>query len=69
MLPVLPCAHHCHTHAHNTDLAPSPSLRSMGATAVLFSNRASDGRIAKYRLERALRVHAGASDRAYKCVG
>ncbi len=38
----------------------------MGATAVLFSNKPSAGRVAKYVLEHALRRHAGASDRAYK---
>ncbi|KXZ47999.1 hypothetical protein GPECTOR_31g363 [Gonium pectorale] len=40
----------------------------MGATAVLFSNRASAGSVAKYRLEHSLRMHSGASDRAYKSM-
>ncbi|GIL63203.1 hypothetical protein Vafri_17330 [Volvox africanus] len=40
----------------------------MGATAVLFSNKASAGRVAKYRLEHTIRMHAGASDRAYRSM-
>ncbi|GLC40215.1 3-ketoacyl-CoA synthase 11 [Pleodorina starrii] len=40
----------------------------MGATAVLLSNKASAGRVAKYQLETAIRMHAGASDRAYKSM-
>ena len=34
---------------------------------VLFSNKASAAASAKYRLSSAVRVHAGASDAAYRC--
>ncbi|KAG2486089.1 hypothetical protein HYH03_015290 [Edaphochlamys debaryana] len=40
----------------------------MGATAVLFSNRPSDGCVAKYVLDHAVRVHAAASDTAFNSM-
>ncbi len=41
-------------------------LFRMGAAAMLFSNRPSMARAAKYELEHCYRTHIGASDEAYR---
>ncbi|XP_068640296.1 3-ketoacyl-CoA synthase 5-like [Aristolochia californica] len=43
-------------------------LFRMGGAALIISNRSSDRRRAKYRLNHVIRTHLGADDRAYDCV-
>ncbi|XP_061346006.1 3-ketoacyl-CoA synthase 4-like [Gastrolobium bilobum] len=43
-------------------------LFRVGGSAVLLSNKASDRRLAKYKLVHVVRTHKGADDKAFKCV-
>lgn len=43
-------------------------LFRMGGSAVYLTNRRSEKYRAKYELQRVIRVHLGANDKAYKCV-
>lgn len=55
-------------HGNERSMLIPNTIFRMGSAAILLTNKHSEARRSKYRLEHLVRVHLGADDTAYKCV-